>query len=211
MKAIRHNAYDSDHMTMDAFGFTAGLPIRSHPFEAGDSVFRSGGRVTRMFFVSEGLVHLLRPLESGTSAIMQVARRGAWLAEASLFSSRYHCDARSAGESVLLSVSKAELITRLASNADQAMGLARWMALHLRELRQLHEIVRVRSAKARVLRWLEWKSEASGDHLTLERTWSEVADELALTREALYRVLADLKRMGKIRVDGRSVTLIRRR
>lgn len=210
MNCVENIAYDLDHMT-EAFEFAAGLPVRHHEFDATESVFRAGERASRFFFVTEGTVHLLRPLETGSSAIMQVARQGEWLAEASLFSGRYHCDAVCVHESCLISVSKAELTARLKANGDQAMALAQWMAARLRELRQLHEIVRVRSAKLRVIRWLEWKCEDRNGCFMLESTWSEIADELALTREALYRVLAELKRTGTIRIDGRSVTLNHRR
>jgi CRP-like cAMP-binding protein len=196
-------------MSEDTFGFAAGLPVRRHELESGDPLFRAGDRVSRFFFVSEGAVRLVRPLETGSSAIMQIARQGEWLAEASLFSSRYHCDAVCARRCVLTSVSKAQLIARLGAECDQAMALAQWLSIRLRELRQLDEIVRVRSAKARVMRWLEWKCDKRSGRLDLTSTWSEIADELALTREALYRVIAELKRARALRIDGRTVTLIR--
>ncbi len=210
MKPTSVFAYDSDHMPTEPLGFASGLPVRRHAFASGESVFHAGDRVSRFFYVSEGAVRLLRPLKSGERAVMQVANVGAWLAEASLFSSRYHCDALCIQPSVLVSVSKPELISRLASDGVQALALAQWMATQLRELRQLHEIVRVRGAKDRVTRWLEWKVDGQDGHFTLASTWSEVADELALTREALYRTLADLKCSAKLHVDGPKVTFERR-
>lgn len=207
MKARALIEYDLDHMSIEPLGFASGLPVRRHEFAPGEPVFRAGDRVHRVFYVSDGAVRLLRPLESGERAVMQVASAGAWLAEASLFSARYHCDALCIQQSVLVSVSKPELMKRLASDGVKALGLAQWMAMRLRELRQLHEIVRVRSAKERLLRWLEWKAEEQGGDFTLACTWSEVADEIALTREALYRALADLKRSANFRVDGRRITL----
>lgn len=211
MNRAQNIAYDLDHMGIDTFQFAAGLPARHHELVSGDALFRAGNRVSRFFFVSEGVVKLMRPLETGSSAIMQVARRGEWLAEASLFSPRYHCDAVCARNSVLISVSKVELIARLGTDGDQAMALAQWMAIRLREVRQLHEIVRVRGAKARVIRWLEWKCEERSGRFDLDSTWSEIADELALTREALYRVLAELKRARALRIEGHTVIWNRRR
>ena len=210
MSLSRNIAYDPNHMSLEPFWFAAGLPVRRHELKSGDTLFRAGDRVSRLFFVSEGVVHLMRPLEAGSSAIMQVARQGEWLAEASLFSTRYHCDAVCARKCVSISVSKAELIARLKADGDQAMALARWMAIRLLELRQLHEIVRVRSAKARVLRWLEWKCDERSGRFVLDGTWTEIADELALTREALYRVVAELKRARTLRIEGHIVTLMRR-
>lgn len=210
MKTWALIAYDPDHMSIEPLEFASGLPVRRHAFALGEPVFHVGDRVNRVFYVSEGAVRLLRPLESGERAVMQVASSGDWLAEASLFSTRYHCEALCIQRSVLMSVSKPELMKRLASDGVQALALAQWMSMRLRELRQLHEIVRVRGAKERVMRWLQWKAEGNSGRFMLESTWSEVAEELALTREALYRTLAGLKQSGTLRVDGRYVTFQRR-
>lgn len=46
-----------------------------------------------MFLVTDGCANLVRYQEDGRPAVLQRARRGTVLAEASVFSDHYHCDA----------------------------------------------------------------------------------------------------------------------
>ena len=75
----------------------------------------------------------------------------------------------------------------------------------LRTLRSTHEIVRIRGAEERLLRWL-WLH-ATSRVVEIRGTWTDVADELALTREVLYRTLSKLRRADVLSVEGRRVTL----
>lgn len=138
---------------------------------------------------------------------MQLTRANEWVAEASLFSDRYHCDAVASEPTTLVSVSKQSLLKRFDEDSQSAIAFASILAAQLRTLRQMHEIVRVRRAEDRVLAWLTLHARGTPLSLELDRTWTEVADELALTREAVYRTLSVLKRAGRVRIDGTKVVL----
>ena len=68
---------------------------------AGELVFRRGARPGRMLWVVEGEVRLVRRSRNGAEIVLQRACSG-FLAEASLESPRYHCDALAATDSRLL-------------------------------------------------------------------------------------------------------------
>ena len=61
--------------------------------EAGKALFHSGSKTVGLYEVLNGTVCLVRADRSGREAILQKASAGDILAEASLFSSTYHCDA----------------------------------------------------------------------------------------------------------------------
>ena len=64
----------------------------------------------------------------------------------------------------------------------------------------------IRSARGRVRHYLAVKADPSGRAVTLSGTLKEIAAELGLTHEALYRTLADMSAEGEIE---RRNTLIR--
>src|SRR5690242_162309 len=60
---------------------------------AGRHVFRRGSKTVGLFEVISGRIRLTRVDRSGNELVLHVAGPGEALAEASLFSSHYHCDA----------------------------------------------------------------------------------------------------------------------
>ncbi len=59
----------------------------------GETLFHAGSRTVGLYEIIEGKVRLVHVNHSGHEAVLQVAGPGDTLAEASLFSSTYHCDA----------------------------------------------------------------------------------------------------------------------
>ena len=64
-----------------------------------------------------------------------------------------------------------------------------------------------RSAPERVLAWLRVQAAGVPGVVPLDRTWSAVAEDLGLTKEAVYRALAALERAGEIRREAKRVVL----
>src|SRR5665647_2329410 len=60
---------------------------------AGQTLFRMGGRTTGLYQLVTGNIRLVRVDSTGRETVLHVAAPGDTLAEASLFSARYHCDA----------------------------------------------------------------------------------------------------------------------
>ena len=71
-----------------------GLKGHDCEFAAGVPVFHINDPVRMVHFVRRGTIHLVRHQEDGAALILQRARAGSILAEASVYSDRYHCDAR---------------------------------------------------------------------------------------------------------------------
>lgn len=151
----------------------------------GETLFAAGEDVTDVFMVRSGRVHLQRHTTHGAQMVLQNATSGAVVAEASAYSSRYHCDAVAAEESVVASLPKERFLSALADHPELA---ASWSALLARSVQAARLRAEIRNLPRVSDRLAAWLSE--GNTLPERGRWQDVAAELGVTREALYRELA---------------------
>jgi CRP-like cAMP-binding protein len=151
----------------------------------GGSLFRAGDPVRSMFRVNTGSVGLERSLPNGTFLILQTARPGSMLAEASLFAPRYHCDATAQQDSIVARIPKAKVIEALADPLF-ALPLIQKMAQDVQATRMRAEILALRTVAERLEAWLLF----NGPGLPAKGRWRTLAAELAVSPEALYREIA---------------------
>lgn len=175
---------------------------QSHP--AGTLLFLSGHKPRWMYFVNEGEVVLERHGENGEAACLQRCQRG-FVGEASLTSGRYHCDARTTRPSSVTRIPVEAL--RQALREDRAFS-ERWIAMlsgEVRRLRLANERLSLPKVRDRLLHLLE--TEGSQGRYTLDCTLKQLAQQLAVTHEALYRALGDLERAQRIERTDRAICL----
>jgi CRP/FNR family transcriptional regulator, dissimilatory nitrate respiration regulator len=166
--------------------------------KAGQTLFRTGARTVGLYQVVKGKVRLARVDRSGREAVLQVAGPGETLAEASLFSSTYHCDAVATTDAVIKLYPKAILIDELEHNPKMARAFAAKLAHQVMSLRTRLEQRNIRSARDRVRHYLAIHADPSGRTVTLSGTLKDIAAELGLTHEVLYRTLAEMSAEGEI-------------
>jgi CRP-like cAMP-binding protein len=184
--------------------FATAKPMRR---AAGQNVFRQGMPVTRLYRVTSGRVRLLRHLAEGTAVTVALAEDGETIAEASLFTERYHCDAFAETACELAAIPAAAIRNRLAADARAGVQLAALFAGQVRDLRARLEMRNIRGASERLLAWLRYNARGKPPQIALQRSWRSVASEIGLTPEATYRALTELQRTGFIDRRARSVTL----
>jgi len=172
----------------------------------GQVLFRSGNKTVGLYQVLSGTVRLLRTDRSGREAVLQTASAGDTLAEASLFSPIYHCDAAAATAAVVRLYPKAVLVAELQRDPKHAQAFAAMLAHEIMALRTRLERRNIRSARDRVRHFLSLNVGADGQTVDLPGTLKELAADLGLTHEALYRTLARMQADGEI---GRTGTTIR--
>lgn len=153
--------------------------------DAGHRLFQSGDPVTHMFFVGSGAIDLTRMTEAGTLIVLHRARAGTVLAEASAYSTVYHCDAQALSDTTVRAVTTGEFKTRLAASRPLAESWAAHLAHAVQGARLRAEIRTLRTVAERLDTWM-----GDGGHLPAKGTWQDVAAELGVSREALYRELA---------------------
>jgi CRP-like cAMP-binding protein len=160
--------------------------VRLHSMTPGEVLFRAGDPVLSLFVVISGAVQLTRSLPHGTQLTLQRAGRGAILAEASLFSERYHCEAAAVEPSVLSVVPRQRIEAALLTEPGLARIWTRHLAQEVQRTRNRAEILSLRSVAAKVDTWMALE----GGALPPKGQWRQLAAEISVTPEALYRELA---------------------
>lgn len=160
-----------------------------------------------MLFVCHGEVVLQRVGAQGNAVVLQRARHG-FIAEASLQSVRYHCDAIVTHSGELVAIPLPPI--KQALLADPAFA-TRWISMLNREVKRLRaqcERLTTKGVKERLLHLIE--TEGNMGSLAVASNLKSVAAELGVTHEALYRAVADLERSDILaRRDGNLILVSR--
>jgi CRP-like cAMP-binding protein len=157
---------------------------------AGEVLFRAGDPVRLLYRIEAGAMTLVRPLPHGADLVIQRARRGAILAEASLFAVTYHCDAVASGPTQLRGVSVERITRALERDQRLAQAFTRYLALEVQTARARAEVTSLKTVRARLEAWLA----LNGGELPPRGKWRDVAAEIGVTPEALYRELSARRR-----------------
>lgn len=198
---MRHRGHLLD-MSPDPAGWLSGAvraAARDRRLQAGQTLFRSGERTAGLYQVLIGQVRLVRIDRSGREAVLQSAAAGETLAEASLYSPIYHCDAIATTEAVVRLYPKSVLLEELKRDPNVAQAFSAMLAQQVMALRTRLEGRNIRSARDRVRHFLALNTGADGRTVALPGTLKDLAADLGLTHEALYRTLANMEADGEIK------------
>ena len=165
----------SDRLSLAALG------ARRRQAGAGEVLFRQCDAVRWAFQVASGRVRLLRHLPQGRPLVLQRAGEGDLVAEASLFADRYGCDAEAETDTELLVLGRDTLLEALAARPALALALTAGLAREIHTLRARVEIASLPRVADRLDAWLALEGEPG------ERRWLDVAAEIGVSPEALYR------------------------
>ena len=162
------------------------LRARHLHFEGGQHLFHRGDAVTDLHFVLVGSIHLIRYQSDGSALILQRASPGSILAEASLYSGKYHCDAVAFGAADTRVYAKASLKKLLLKSSEFGNVWASYLAQELQRSRLRSEILSLRTVSERLDAWIAWNSGSFPER----GEWKLVANQLGISPEALYREIA---------------------
>lgn len=186
----------------------AGVRDRStlRSLDSGEALFRQGDKATAIFEVDSGRVRLVRHTIAQHPIVLHIARQGELFAEAALFASAYHCEAVAAAPSRVRVVPKRQLLAAFRSDPDVAERFMAVLARQIQGLRARLEERNIRSARERILHHLALTAAVDG-RVAIDGTLMDLAAELGLTHEALYRALAALEGDGVIARTKSEITL----
>ena len=178
--------------------------------KSGETLFRLGDKTVGLCEVIAGRVRLARVDRSGHEIVLHIAGAGETIAEASLFSPQYHCDAIASTNAMVRVYPKREMLNAFERDPKAVKAFSAMLARQVMNLRTRIEQRNIRSAKERVWHFLVLNVGSDGRTVELRRTLKDIAAELGLTHEALYRAVAALERGGAIRRSRKKITLLRR-
>jgi len=151
-----------------------------------DHVGRARLLARRLHLIRSGTVHLVRHHTDGSALILQRARAGSILAEASVYSARYHCDARAETGTVTWAISRTDVRKALAERPELSEAWAGYLAQEVQRARLQAEILSLKTVAARLGAWIAWNGS-----FPPKGQWSLVAQEIGVSAEALYREIAN--------------------
>jgi CRP-like cAMP-binding protein len=182
---------------MIAIMFDALLPLfdgaRRVRLDPGQVLFLTGDPVGSVNLVQSGKVALLRRSAQGTPLRLQEAGPGDVLAEASVWSACYHCDAEALGPATLAAVPVARFRDRLANDAGLAEAWARHLARAVQAARFRSGLLALRGVADRLDAWRD-----EGNDFPSRGHLQDLAADLGVTREALYRELARRRKVVNV-------------
>lgn len=155
----------------------------------GGLLFHRGDRVANLFLVLDGTVELARHHVDGETVVLQRAGRHEILAEASVFSEHYHCDASAAAPSIVLAVPMTAVRAQLAQSPEFSAAWAEYLAHQVQEARLRSEILSLKTVARRLDAWLL----SHGRRVPEKGEWKTLAHQIGVSPEALYRELARRK------------------
>jgi CRP/FNR family transcriptional regulator, dissimilatory nitrate respiration regulator len=164
---------------------------------SGEILYRIGDAASAVFHVERGAVRLERG--GHTHAI---ATPGQPFAETALFRDSMEHDATAVTDSTVLAFPKAAVLLLLRAHPDLNLAFSAYLARQVERLRFQAEVLRHRSARERIMAYLT-EAGAKTDTVTLDRSLTDIAQGLGLTREALYRTLAKLEANGTLVREGK--------
>jgi CRP-like cAMP-binding protein len=177
---------------MDLFAKT---PLRRLP--QGEHLFLTGDPVTHLALVTSGRINLVRRTGAGAEMVLQRAGEGQILAEASVYSPSYHCDAKAMQMSCVALIPVGIFRARLKDDAALGEAWAEHLAHAVQKARTVAEIRTLRTVGERLDAWL-----GESRSLPAKGLWYELAMELGVSPEALYRELGKRRRTVSGRPPG---------
>lgn len=153
---------------------------------AGEVLFSAGQPVKNVYVVLKGSVRLVRRQASGSAVVLQRATAGDLLAEASLFAARYHCDAVADTPTQVARVAISEVRRLQSEDPRWLTDLAVHLAREVQEARARAEVLSLKTVRERLEGWRA----LHGSEIPPRGRWLELAQEIGVSPEALYRELA---------------------
>ena len=153
--------------------------------KAGSILFHSGDQVSSMYLVVTGQIDLVRYSSSGTRLILHRANAGTILAEASAYSSTYHCDGQAGTEVAVKAMPVSDFRDRLHASGQLTSLWAAQLASTLQKARMQSEIRTLKTVSERLDAWM-----IDNPELPPKGQQQDLANILGVSREALYRELA---------------------
>ncbi len=173
-------------MFTDFLSSLIAITNKARVLEADQFLFHTGDPVRSLYIVSEGRVELKRIQEDGTVIVLQRATDLSILAEASLYSDSYHCDAVAASKSIINEISKTDFLEHLQENDAFAAAWSAYLANEVQKARYRSEILSKKTVAERLGGWLIWQD----TELPPKGEWKNIALEIGVSPEALYREIA---------------------
>jgi len=175
---------------------------------AGQMLFDQGDAAIGLYEVVSGQVKQVRIDPGGRDVVVGIAGPGELIAEGSLFSKTHDCAATALTNAIVRLYRKAFLLAELERNPRVALAFMAMLVGQILNLRVRLERRSIHSARDRVRHYLAAHVGGKERTVALPSTLKDLAGELGLTHEALYRTLSDMSAKGEIARQNGKIRLV---
>ena len=165
---------------------------------AGQMLFNQGEAAIGLYEVVSGQVKQVRIDPEGRDVVVGIAGPGEMIAEGSLFSQTHDCAATALTNAIVRLYRKGSLLAELERNPRVALAFMAILVGQILNLRVRLERRSIHSARDRVRHYLAANVGGKERTVALPSTLKDLAVELGLTHEALYRTLSEMSAKGEI-------------
>ncbi len=181
---------------------------------SGSILFRKGEQARGVYVLVSGRVEIFRSTADGREQVLHTENPVQSIAELPVFDGGpYPASGRTAEDCELLFLSVDDFQRLYREHPEIADAVIRNLGQRLRALVGVVEKVSLRSVPGRVAKAILEQAERSGaarkgGTFVLGGTQSDLAHQLATSRESVARALGDLRRNEVISTEGRRVTIL---
>ena len=154
--------------------------------DVGDYLFHQEEAVRSIFILTSGSINLCRKSRSGQELILSKSHATAFIAEASIYATYYHCDAVCSETATIVGVRKNHFQNLLRNHVRINELWSSFLARELQISRMRCQLLSQNTVRERLDIWLEWNEEI----LPPKGQWKSLALEIGVSPEALYRELS---------------------
>ena len=172
--------------------------MSSHELARGETLYRQGEPVQAVCALEHGRLLLYTCTSEGKQVPLYTVRSGECVAEAALFAQSYCSNAVAEVQSLVRSFPIKPLQDALRTRPDLAAEFMSLQAKRCQILRVTLELRALRSARQRILQFIETFAPPGSKRITLDRTLRNIADDLGLAPEVFYRTLSQLIEEGLV-------------
>jgi CRP-like cAMP-binding protein len=165
----------------------------------GETLYCQGEPVEAVFLVVHGRLQLCTTTTDGKCVPLYAVRPGECVSEAALFAERYCSDAIAETKSRVQAFPTKSLQNALQRHPDLAAEFMALQAKRCNTLRINLELRSLRSARERILQYIQISAPDGSRKVKVDRTLKSVASDLGLTHETFYRTLAQLIEEGVVK------------
>jgi CRP/FNR family cyclic AMP-dependent transcriptional regulator len=185
-------------------------------FSAGEQVFGEGDPCTGMYVVSSGTIRIYKTSAGGREQVLSMDGPGSSVAELPVFDGgAYPASVAAMADCRLLFISKNDFHALCLAHPEVSLKVLRVVGARLRRLVGIIEELSFTTVRHRLIGLLvrlaqrEGTKTETGVEITLQVNNQELAAQLGTVRELVSRNLSRLQAEGFIRIEGRTVHVLR--
>lgn len=175
-------------------------------FRAGEALFSYKEPINALYRVLEGRFSLIHHTVHGGEIVLMRIGPEQFIAECSVCADIYTCHAQAEVDSFVARLSLADFDGWLYRDSGFARAWALDLARRLKDQFLRYERLSIRSARDRILHYLYTEARPDGV-IRVPGSYLDLAAELGLQKETLYRTLASLEEEGLIARESHEIRI----